>query len=115
MAIIIARFSACWVVSSPLRFFHYWSLFAAYIHTIYCFSSRGKLLCIFLCSLYAILQCCFTLSPLGVFILHFYLLCRILSLISYSVMAECSVLRFLSLCVTLLVVFLLLINSMLCG
>ena len=49
----------------------YWSLYTVYIHTIYCFTSHSKVLCIFLCSFYAVLLHCFTLSPPR---LHFTLL-----------------------------------------
>jgi len=98
----------------PFSLSYYWSLFAAYIHTIYCFTSNSTILCIFLCRFYIPLLRCYTQSPPGVFILHLlssfsfytsYLHCHILLLISYSVLVGWSVLRFLSLYVTLLIVF----------
>jgi len=55
----------------PLSWSYYWSLFTAYIHTISCFTSNSKFLCIFLCRFYAPLLRCYILSPPGIFILHF--------------------------------------------
>jgi len=68
-----AWFRACIFVSSPPRFFHYWSLFSAYFHTICCIALYSyrfvyfyvQILPIFIAWLYR------PLSPPGVFILHF--------------------------------------------
>jgi len=50
---------------------HYWSLFTADFHAIYCFTIHSYILCIFLRRFYAILLRCFTFSSPGVFSSHF--------------------------------------------
>jgi len=106
------------VISSKLQFVRYsikLSYYTHYYNTIRCLieiestlvptpetptTLHWNVLCIFLCRFYPILLRCYTLSPPGVFILHFHVHYGILSLISVW-----SVLRFLSLCVTLLIAF----------
>jgi len=89
---------------------HALTLFTVLLHIVTFVHFSVQLLHYFIALFYTVTSRCFHFT-----LLIFHVHCRILSLISYSVMFGWSVLRFLSLYVTLLIVFLLLVNCMIRG